>query len=272
MKTNKMKKNTESRKLLLGMAAVILSLVLSAACSKADKPPAVSPLDGVWFYDHSGTEEHLGSFDYTDIWIISDGRYYNYSERISSQAMHWQLGSRGAIIIKDREITLRPNEAIFQGGDWEPAKKDDTRITANYTYVLNGDELSLEDKDNGGSVELRKSPWRYTGSMYGSQDLSIRLTIAAFDASGEVHNAYYQYYNERRREYGDPIMLNGRLQEGTLTLYEMEPKDPAIKRASLIFSDYSIFSNPIEGVWQDLRKGRAANKYDLDLYLGESIQ
>ena len=240
--------------LLLALAAVL------ASCAKAP-PPA--HLDGLWYVSTTDTAGGLGRYDYTDIWIISEGSYYQYAERISEFAMHWQSGSRGKIDIKDKAFTLIPRETTGQMSDWEPVEKG---FKIPYDYTLNGDELSLDDH-NGGPFVLRKSPWRYKGSMSGAQELAIRLTIDSIAASGEVSGAYYQYFNARRNEYRDPIILTGRLEAGTLILYETEPKDPAIKRASMTFPEYSALTMDMEGVWQDLRAEKESNKFEMSLYL-----
>ena len=252
-----------SKKSPLGMAAAILSLVLSAACSNAGRPPAVSPLDGVWVESESSAEKGDNSYS-IEMLIISGESYWHKIEEAAGTGMVYGDDFEGKIVIKDKELILIPEKGTdYRRGDLE---KDELK-PKNLSYVLNGEELRIVDNDRRESV-LRKSPYRYRGDMrIGSQKLTIRLTIASFDASGEVHNAYYQYYNQRRDEYGDPIMLSGRLQERTLTLYEMEPKDPAIKRASFTFPDYSIFSRGLKGVWQDLRKGKEANKSEPDLSL-----
>jgi hypothetical protein len=262
-----MKKNEMTRSALLCMAAgALITLTLGAACTKVPPP---SHLDGLWYWTESGVDEGLGRYKAATTWIISGESYQQYEERTSEQAMHWHYGSRGAITITDKELKLRPREAIFQMTDWEPVEKGDKRIATNYIYVLDGDELSIDD-NNGQPVVLRKSPFRYEATMFGAQTLEIRLTIGSIAASGEVSGAYYQYYNSKRRKYGDPIILTGHLEEGTLTLYEPEPKDPAVNRAVMRFPAYTFFiaySESIDGTWQDLREGKESNTYELSLNL-----
>ncbi|MDR2501484.1 MAG: hypothetical protein LBD37_10480 [Treponema sp.] len=250
-----MKRNT-----MVCTAAGFLALLFGAACAKEQpKGPPPAHLDGLWHSLESGTDEGLGRYTASETWIILGEAYQYYAERNSETAMRWQDGTRGKIIITDKEITLHPQEAIRQMSDWEPVEKGGG-ANETYAYVLDGDELRLND-----DRVFHKKAHRYEGDMFGSRNMEIRLVIGSIAQSGEVSGAYYQYY--RNKKYGEPIGLAGRLEDGKLALYETGQNGANENQASMEFQDYTVFKDSIDGVWQDLREGKESNSYKLSLYL-----
>jgi hypothetical protein len=214
-------------------------------------------LNANWSYESNGTEEHLGRFNFSSTLTIKEENYMLYQERISEFAMHWDYCEIGKIAISGNEIKLYPEAERGQMSEWH---KSDTQGITEYRYILNGLDLVMM-KDNNTEIYRKSSELMpnqlliYSGSMSGAQTLNIKLVI------GDLYNIYYMYI--RNGNYGDPIHLTGKLENAVLLLTEID--EHYNDRAYMRFQNFNPNTSTITGVWQDLRSGRTANKYDLRL-------
>jgi hypothetical protein len=214
-------------------------------------------LNGNWSYEESGTQEPLGRFSFSSTLTIKGENYMLYQERISEFAMHWDYCEIGRMVILKNEIQLYPEAWRGQMSEWY---KSDTQNITRYKYILNGQDLVMIQ--NNDTVIYKKSSEMnqdqlliYSGSMSGTQTLNIRLVI------GDLGNIYYMYIT--KGNYGNPICLWGELENGVLLLKELD--ENYNERAFMRFQNFNSNANTITGIWQDLRSGRTANKYDLKL-------
>lgn len=214
-------------------------------------------LDGNWSYENSDTHEVLGYFNFSSTLTIRGEHYMVYQERISEHGAHWDYCQIGRIVITGNEIQLYP-EAWCGHIDWHKATAQDR---TRYRYVLNGNDLVMM-QDNNTEVYRKSSELGrnqlliYSGTMSGTQTLNIKLVIGNFD------HVYYMYI--RNGNQGDPICLvYNDMQNGVLMLGE--PDENYEDRASMIFFNFNPNENTITGVWEDVRPGRTANKYDVKL-------
>jgi hypothetical protein len=80
--------------------------------------------------------------------------------------------------------------------------------------------------------------------------------------------AIYAYSN-----YDEPIVINGELKQGRLTLYEKNSKGQ--NKATFTFDNFDLKSNQLEGIWKDLNSNKQlkislTKAFDIDY--GENIE
>jgi hypothetical protein len=214
-------------------------------------------LNGNWFKEENGTEEHLGKYNLSYTLTINGENYMYYENRISQYAMHWDYCEIGRIIITNDEIQLFPEAHRGQLSSWHKSGIEDI---VKYKYIVKGSELTLI-YNNKNTKYMKTSEIKqeqllvYFGSMTGTQILNIKLVV------GDFYNAYYMYY--RNGTYGEPIKIWGKIENNILILYE-EDFD-FNDRAVFTFPNFDPNANFLHGIWQDLRPGHTINKYDLNL-------